>query len=163
MNFEAAGGHPGAHLRELAAADQARCPVDLGWPSGGARGGPRALPAACYDFLVIVEKSRHQGRTLLRVEGVIKLGESGQFFAQTLDRVLERDEGDVLIDLSKIDAIDSTGIGELVGYLGRFRSRGRGLLLINPSDRIRKLLAIANLTSLLPVFETVDDALAARP
>lgn len=111
---------------------------------------------------MIVEKSRRQGRTLLRVEGVIKLGESGQFFAQTLDRVLEQDAGDVLIDLSQIDAIDSTGIGELVGYLGRFRARDRGLLLINPSDRIRKLLAIANLTPLFPVYESVDEALAAE-
>src|SRR6185503_18320792 len=92
---------------------------------------------------MIVEKRRIEDSTLLNVEGVIKLGESAQFFAQALERALEEDEGNVLVDFSRINYIDSTGIGELVGYLGRFRDRNRKLILINPSDRIRKLLAIA--------------------
>jgi len=109
---------------------------------------------------MIVEKRQLDGgATLLRVEGVIKLGESASFFAETLRRVLEEERGHVVIDLSRIDMIDSTGIGELVGYLGRFRDVRRELILINPSDRIRKLLEVAHLAELFPTYETVDDAL----
>ena len=111
---------------------------------------------------MIVEKRRIEDLTLLNVEGVIKLGESAQFFAQALDRSLEEDEGHVLVDFSRINYIDSTGIGELVGYLGRFRDRGRKLILINPSDRIRKLLAIAQLDQLFPIYDQLDEALAAE-
>jgi anti-sigma B factor antagonist len=112
---------------------------------------------------MIVEK-RHLdgGVTLLNVEGVIKLGESAQFFAQTLDRTLADDKGHVIIDFSRINFIDSTGIGELVGYLGRFRSFQRELMLVNPSDRIRKLLQVARLDKLFPTFDSVDAALAAQ-
>ena len=108
---------------------------------------------------MIVEKRRIEDSTLLNVEGVIKLGESAQFFAQALERALEEDEGNVLVDFSRINYIDSTGIGELVGYLGRFRDRNRKLILINPSDRIRKLLAIAQLDRLFTIYDSLENAL----
>ena len=108
---------------------------------------------------MIVEKRRIEDLTLLRLEGVIKLGESAEFFAQTLDRALAEEAGHVLVDFSRINYIDSTGIGELVGYLGRFRDRNRKLILINPSDRIRKLLAIAQLDRLFTIYDSLETAL----
>lgn len=111
---------------------------------------------------MIVEKRQLDGATLLLVEGVIRLGESAAFFAQTLDRALTEDEGDVLIDFSKINYIDSTGIGELVGYLGRFRDRSRKLVLVNPSDRIRKLLEVARLADMFPTYDSLEAAMTAE-
>ena len=111
---------------------------------------------------MIVEKRTGDGYTLLSVEGVIKLGESAEFFAETLDRTLEQDRGDVLIDLSRINYMDSTGIGDLVAYLGRFRTRGRGFVLINPSEPIKEVLRISNLNEVLPSYATLEVALAAN-
>ncbi len=111
---------------------------------------------------MIVEKRHLPGFTVLNVEGVIKLGESAQFFAQTLERALDKDQGHVIIDFSQINYIDSTGIGELVGYLGRFRDFQRELILVNPSDRIRKLLAVARLAELFPTYDSVEAAIAAE-
>lgn len=111
---------------------------------------------------MIVEKKHLEGSTLLNVEGVIKLGESAQFFAQTLERTLAEDRGHVLVDLSGINYIDSTGIGELVGYLGRFRDDSRKLILVNPSERIRALLELARLSELFSIHPTVEAALAAQ-
>lgn len=108
---------------------------------------------------MIVQKQHLDGFTLLNVEGVIKLGESAQFFAQTLERTLSDDRGHVIIDFSKINFIDSTGIGELVGYLGRFRNSKRELILVNPSDRIRKLLQVARLDALFPTYDSVEAAI----
>ncbi|MCP3962079.1 MAG: STAS domain-containing protein [bacterium] len=111
---------------------------------------------------MFVDKSRIDGMSLIRVEGIIKLGESAEFLAENLKRTLEKDQGHVLIDLSKINYIDSTGIGELVGYLGRFSDLDRKMILVNPSDRIRKLLAIAQLDKLFPTYEDVESAVAAQ-
>lgn len=111
---------------------------------------------------MIVEKRRIEGMTLLRLEGVIKLGESAEFLTQTLERSLAEETGHVLIDFSSINYIDSTGIGELVGYLGRFREIGRKLILINPSDRIRKLLHVARLDELFSTYDVLEDALKAE-
>jgi anti-sigma B factor antagonist len=111
---------------------------------------------------MIVEKRRIENLTLLRLEGVIKLGESAEFFARTLERALEDDAGHVLVDFSRINYMDSTGIGELVGYLGRFRDVERKLILINPSDRIRRLLHVARLDELFSTYDTLESALAAE-
>ena len=111
---------------------------------------------------MIVEKRQVDGRTLLAVEGIIKLGESAAFLAETLDRILAQEEGDVLLDLERINHIDSTGIGELVGYLTRFKNRDRKLILINPSSRITKLLSIAQVDNLFPTFDSVTAALTAE-
>jgi anti-anti-sigma factor len=111
---------------------------------------------------MIVEKRHQDGYILLVVEGVIKLGESAEFFAQTLERALSEDEGHVLVDFSKINFIDSTGIGELVGYLGQFKDRRRKLILINPTDRIRRLLEVARLAELFPIYDSVEAAIEAE-
>ncbi len=111
---------------------------------------------------MIVEKRHLGGCILLNVEGVIKLGESAEFFAQTLERALAEDRGHVLVDFSKINYIDSTGIGELVGYLGQFRDRRRKLILVNPTDRIRRLLEVARLAELFPIHDTVEAAIEAE-
>lgn len=119
-------------------------------------------PVSIQDPYMIVEKRHLDGFTLLNVEGVIKLGESAQFFAQTLERALADNDNHVIIDFSKINFIDSTGIGELVGYLGRFKNFNREMILVNPTDRIRKLLHVAHLAELFPTYETVEAALAAQ-
>jgi anti-sigma B factor antagonist len=111
---------------------------------------------------MIVEKRHLDGFTLLLVEGVIKLGESARFFADALERALADDSGDVIVDFSRINYIDSTGIGELVGYLGRFQDRRRKLILVHPSERIMKLLQVARLAELFPIYDTVDAAVAAE-
>ena len=111
---------------------------------------------------MIVDKTVREGTTVLGLEGTIRLGESAKFFSQTLERTLEDETGHVLIDFSKINYIDSTGIGELVGYLQRFRSRQRKLILVNPSDKIRQLLAIARLDTQFAIYPTIDAALEAE-
>ena len=111
---------------------------------------------------MIVEKKHLDNFTILYVEGLIKLGESAEFFSSALENVLKNDSTNVIIDFTKIDYIDSTGIGELVGYLGRFRSRKRELILVNPSERIRKLLQVAGLAELFTIYDTVEAAVAAE-
>jgi len=111
---------------------------------------------------MIVEKKRHGAHTVLRVEGVIRIGESAEFLAETLRKLLADEAGSVLVDLEKINYIDSTGIGELVGYFGKFSEKGRRLVLVSPADRIRKLLEVAKLDGVFPTFGSLDDALAAE-
>lgn len=111
---------------------------------------------------MIVEKRRHGLHTILRVEGIVRMGESAQFLAQTLEKLLNEESGNVLVDLARINYIDSTGIGELVGYFGKFREKERRLILVQPADRIRKLLEIAKLDNIFPTYDDLDAALAAE-
>src|SRR5438067_10122433 len=111
---------------------------------------------------MIVEKKHSENFTILYVEGLIKLGESAEFFSSALENVLKNESSNVIIDFTKIDYIDSTGIGELVGYLGKFTTQNRKLILVNPSERIMKLLKLAKLDTVFKIYSTEEEAIAAE-
>ncbi len=111
---------------------------------------------------MIVEKKHVDNFTILYVEGLIKLGESAEFFSSALENVLKNETSNVIIDFTKIDYIDSTGIGELVGYLGKFTTQNRKLILVNPSERIQKLLKLARLDAVFKIYNTEEEAISAE-
>ena len=111
---------------------------------------------------MIVEKKHTENFTILYVEGLIKLGESAEFFSSALENVLKNENSNVIVDFTKIDYIDSTGIGELVGYLGKFTTQNRKLILVNPSERIMKLLKLAKLDTVFKIYSTEEEAIAAE-
>lgn len=98
--------------------------------------------------------------TVLDIEGAIKLGQSAEFFSQTLDSVLRKEKTNVIIDFSDINYIDSTGMGELIGYLAKFSGQNRQVVLVNPSGRILKLLKIVRLDKAFPIFADESSAIA---
>ena len=63
------------------------------------------------------------------------------------------------VDLSQVRYINSTGIGVLVSLLTKFRSRGGEMVLINPADHPKKMLAITKLNN---IFTVAADEAAAR-
>ncbi len=97
--------------------------------------------------------------TIVRLHGVVKLGESAKEFSDFLDRVLLEDKGPVLLDFEGIDTLDSTGLGELIGYLQRFEERNRKMAIIKPKDRVIALLRLTRLDTLIKIFPSEETAL----
>jgi anti-sigma B factor antagonist len=105
-----------------------------------------------------IRRSEESGVTILEVEGTIKLGESAQQFAAELQRVFDNTEAGIIIDFARIDYLDSTGIGELVGYLQKFTRANRKVALFRPHHRLEALLKVTRLDSIFPVFWERDQA-----
>lgn len=74
--------------------------------------------------------------------------------------MLKQEKSHVVIDFSGINYIDSTGIGELIGYLSKFSGEHRQVALVRPSERILKLLKAVRLDHLFKVFPDEDAAVA---
>jgi len=104
-------------------------------------------------------KNRQNEVTLLDIQGVIKLGESAREFSSYLEKVLNDETGPVLINFEGINYMDSTGLGELIGYLQKFEDRQRKMALLNPNHRILALLKITKLDTVFKIFESRDEAL----
>ncbi len=66
-----------------------------------------------------------------------------------------------LIDMTRVTFVDSTGLGVLIGARNRARQSGGSVILIHPPHLVRKLLTSTQLQQSFPVFDTLDDALAA--
>jgi anti-sigma B factor antagonist len=80
-----------------------------------------------------------------------------------LDEALNSGEGSLLIDLSRCEFIDSTGIALIVRAWQRLDSgeNGRALVICSQNDQVRRVLEITGLELSIPVHLTRDDALAA--
>lgn len=104
---------------------------------------------------------RREGNVvLLDIYGTITMGESKEKFARVMDDLLSEAHVNVLVNFSQINYLDSTGIGELVGYMNRFVENNRQLKLLRPHERIRKLLEITKLNTVFEIFEDEQQALA---
>lgn len=107
-----------------------------------------------------IDKLDEDGVTIVVVRGVIKLGESAQTFSSFLREILESGSSPVIVDLEGIDHVDSTGLGELVGYLQRFEEQGRRMAFVNPARRLRRLFALTRLDKVVPIFDNRAQAIA---
>jgi len=89
---------------------------------------------------------------ILEITGDIRLGESAQTFSQELKSLLEEPNVlGVILNMENINYMDSTGLGELVGYLSRFKDEGKRLRLVKPNPVVMKLLALTRLDQFFKV------------
>lgn len=68
----------------------------------------------------------------------------------------------LIIDVQKVEFLDSTGLGVLVGALKRVRADGGSLDIVCTQDRILKIFEITGLDKVFGLHATVDEARAAH-
>jgi len=66
---------------------------------------------------------------------------------------------DVVVDLSKVTFMDSTGLGVILNALRQLTSRQRRLVLVCPTERVMRPFEIAGLAGHLKIFRTREAAL----
>src|ERR1700735_3290775 len=69
----------------------------------------------------------------------------------------------LIADLRRVDFLDSTGLGALVGGLKRLREAGGSLALLISTPRILRIFEITGLTKALAVRQSAIDAITADP
>ena len=69
----------------------------------------------------------------------------------------------LIADLDRVDFLDSTGLGALVGGLRRLREAGGSLALVISTPRILRIFQITGLTKALAAQRSVEDAITADP
>ena len=92
--------------------------------------------------------------TVVDLSGQIKLGEGSCTLRDTVKDLLSKGQKKILINLSDISYIDSSGIGELVSAYTSVANTGGQLKLLNLNKRVKDLLQI---TKLYTVFEVKED------
>lgn len=67
--------------------------------------------------------------------------------------------GSVVVDLSDVTYMDSSGVATLVRGLQLSRKKGVGLVLCSLQDRVRSIFEIARLDTVFPIAGTLDEAI----
>ncbi|MEQ6121963.1 STAS domain-containing protein [Reichenbachiella sp. MALMAid0571] len=62
------------------------------------------------------------------------------------------------VDISEVRYINSSGIGVLITILTKFRNKDGEVVLINPSDHVKKLLVITKLNAIFTIVQSMEEA-----
>jgi anti-sigma B factor antagonist len=99
---------------------------------------------------------------------VLEIG--GEIDVYTAPRLRERlvdlvgtGNAHVVVDLARVDFLDSTGLGVLVGAHRRLRAGGGSLRLVIPHERLLKIFRITGLDTVFEIQSSVADAIAGGP
>ncbi len=75
-----------------------------------------------------------------------------------LRSLLSEGESRVVVNLTRVNYIDSAGLGTLVGGLRRVLEADGGLALSGPNPQIEKILSLTGLDQILQLFKNEDGA-----
>jgi anti-sigma B factor antagonist len=99
------------------------------------------------------------GYLVLEVGGEIDVYTAPQL-RERLISIVEGGGRRVVVDLSRVEFLDSTGLGVLVGALKRLRGVGGELFLVCDQERLLKIFRITGLDRVFTLYPTVDTATA---
>ena len=98
------------------------------------------------------------GVVVLEPKGKIMGGPDASLLHDKLYEFIEKDKKRVVIDLSQVDWMNSTGLGILISGYTTLRNTDGELKLANVTDKIQSLLTITKLVTVFEAYDTVDEA-----
>jgi anti-sigma B factor antagonist len=96
--------------------------------------------------------------TILHLTGEITLDDGDLAYGRKINELLERNQTRILVDLSEVTRIDSSGIGMLAAKVKFVRDKGGDVRLLRLTNRTQNLVSMLKLTMVFETFE--DEALA---
>ena len=100
------------------------------------------------------------GVVILEPKGKIMGGPDASLLHDKLYEFIEQDKKRVVIDLSQVDWMNSTGLGILISGYTTLRNTDGELKLANVTEKIQSLLTITKLVSVFEAYDSVEEAVA---
>ena len=100
-------------------------------------------------------------RTIVEVGGEIDVYTAPTLREQLIDLVSQGHQH-IIVDMERVEFLDSTGLGVLVGGLKRVRAQDGSLRLVCTQERILKIFRITGLEKVFPIYGSVAEAVAAE-
>jgi len=107
-----------------------------------------------------MEQQTQNDVVILKLSGKIMGGPDATLLNEKLHELIEAEQTKIVADLQKVDWMNSSGLGILIGGLTTMRNSGGDLRLANITDRIQSLLMITKLLTVFETFETAEEAVA---
>ena len=98
------------------------------------------------------------GIEIIKLDGKITIGAGDQQLRDVIANTVAAGKNKILLDLSGVTTIDSSGIGELVGSYTTVTNRGGKLKLLHLPAKLNELLHVTQLITVFEVYENEDEA-----
>ena len=101
----------------------------------------------------------NDGVEIISLQGKITIGSGDSQLREVITNALNTGKNNILLDMSGVTTIDSSGIGELVGSYTTVTNRGGKLKLLHLPAKLNELLHVTQLITVFEVYENEQDAL----
>lgn len=95
---------------------------------------------------------------VLDLQGSLMGGPEAVSLNDAINRFLDQNSLKLVINLSSVERVNSSGLGILIKALTTFKTNGGELKLAHVNDNLGNLLAITKLDSILESYDTEDAA-----
>src|SRR2546426_11060862 len=102
-----------------------------------------------------LETIKRDQQTVLAVRGEIDVYTAPRLRQAIVDLV-DAGSTSIVVDMEKVDFLDSTGLGVLVEGLKRVRTRGGDLFIVVKQDKILKIFEITGLNKIFALQSSVN-------
>jgi anti-sigma B factor antagonist len=110
---------------------------------------------------MIVEIEHQTDVCSVRFEGRFATGNDWGYLSAKMDEIKCSGCRKVLLDFRQVPYIDSTGIGFVVSIYTRVTKDSDGaFVLVGPTERVREVLDLTRLSSILPITDDIPSGLA---
>ncbi|CAM2066615.1 Anti-sigma factor antagonist [Sulfidibacter corallicola] len=96
---------------------------------------------------------------VIEIHGKITIGEGDVQLRRAVNELLESGAKKIVLNLSGLKYIDSSGIGELVSCYTTITNRGGQLRICNLHSKIYSLLQLTSLVTVFQIYDSVEDAM----
>ncbi len=95
---------------------------------------------------------------IIELKGNVMGGDDTKEFTETLHKLIEEGKKNVIVDLSGVKFMNSSGLGMLISGLTTMKKAEGNLKLANVTDKIESLLIITKLITIFESYESIDEA-----
>ena len=106
-----------------------------------------------------VKMESKNGLTVCHVDGEIDINSSPEI-KKVFDKLISQKAPKIVINLSRVTYVDSSGLATLVEILKNMRSYGGRMRLVNLSSKIKSLFEITKLEKLFEIMADEEEAIS---
>ena len=105
-----------------------------------------------------IKTSEKYEAVIIELKGNVMGGEDTKEFNDTLHKLVDEGKTNLIVDLSGVKFMNSSGLGMLIGGLTTMKKAEGHFKLANVTDKIESLLIITKLITIFETYDSVDKA-----
>jgi anti-sigma B factor antagonist len=96
--------------------------------------------------------------SVIELIGKLALGRESQKIETVVDQLIAEGRRKAILDMTKVDYLDSAGLGLLALASGKLKESGGRLAIVVPEGRVLRLLKMTQLNAIVTVAPTLEEA-----
>ncbi len=105
-----------------------------------------------------ITKEKFKDVAVLKLDGKLVIGDEVEQFRKAVSETIKEGDKKIVIDLSNLSYMDSTGLGELVRAYTTVKKANGELKLASLTEKVKDLMFMTKLLTIFENYDTVEEA-----